>query len=251
MPVVPCRPAAAIPTILSLLFLLSAPAAAQPYTLIMASTTELDDLYAAYRPLLAQELEIRQVDDPADLYKFLYQAMMGPAHTGLTEEGALSWLEQEWNQMAGEPVPPADRWPLWEPLRPDGQLGRLHLQPLREMLIEGVPASERPAVEAAARERLAIAFARTAAQWQPELGILRGLWARVSVDESLWTGHFSAEQVAQLSSVLSAAGWPAAHHSENYIERWQPHYRVVAEVLLPPAWRRPSAAPADTTEGRP
>jgi hypothetical protein len=238
------------PAILGLLLLATVPARGQPYTLIMAPETELDDLYAAYRPLLAHELEARQVDDPADLYKFLYQAVMGPAHTGLTEEGARAWLDEEWEEMAREPTPPSDRWPLWESLRPDGQLGRLHLRPLRRLLAEEMPAGQRPAVEAAARERLAGAFARTAEQWRPQPRVLRGLWARIAADESLWSSRFSPAQLARLSSQLDAAGWPAVHHAESYRERWRPHYRVVAEVLLPAAWRR-SAAPADTTESKP
>ncbi len=251
MPVARCRTVAVMPALLSLLVLLPAPVPAQPHTLIMAPATELDDLYAAFRPLLARELEERRVDDPADLYKFLYQAVMGPAHAGLTEAGAREWLDREWEEMAGEPASPADGWPLWEPLRPDGQLGRLHLQPLRRLLAEGVPAGERSASEAAARERLAGAFAHTAVQWRPEPGILRGLWARVAVDDSLWSRCFSVEQVTRLSGELSAAGWPAVHHSRSYGERWRPHYRVVAKVLLPAAWRRLAAVAADTTEGRP
>ena len=103
--------------IVGLLLLVPLPAQDQPYTLIMAPETELDDLYAVYRPLLAHELAVRQVDDPADLYKFLYQAVMGPAHAGLTEEGARAWLDQEWEEVAREPAPPSDRWPLWEPWR--------------------------------------------------------------------------------------------------------------------------------------
>lgn len=206
---------------------------------------ELDSLYLGFRALLQRELMARDVTRPDDLYKFLFQAVMGPGHA-VSEEGALGWLESEWQGLpavsagaAGPDSPTSGKaaWPLLQPLRPDGQLVRVHLLPLRNLVGTGVPPSELEPVFSLARERLAIAFARTAADWLTERGLLRGLWVRVVEDQPLWQERFAVKEMDDFTAEVERNGWPAVHHSEEFRFRWAPHYRVVASALLPPAWR--------------
>jgi hypothetical protein len=213
-----------------------------------AAAGELDSLYVKFRPLLEHELATREVTCPDDLYKFLFQGVMGPAHATINLEAAQSWLDAEWQEL---PPPPdtsavATRsmpLPLLEPLRPDFQLVRLNLLPLRELVVAGVPAAGQEGVCSVARERLAVAFSRTAARWQAERGVLRGLWTLVTADEPLWSPYFAQSALEAFNTEVARKGWPAVHHSEAYRSRWAPHYRVVALDLLPPKWRddRPSA----------
>jgi hypothetical protein len=217
-------------------------------------------LYAEVRPLLQVEITERDVTDPADLYKFLFQGVMGPAHAIDDEKEALAWLREEWAQLPplaelrlqaarGAPLPP-----ILEPLRADGQLVRVNLVPLWLAVTEGVPPAEWENVTALAQERLAHAFAKTAQGWLAELGVLRALWGRVQIDTRLWQGAFSAENMQQFSVEIERAGWPAVHHTDLYVARWNPHYRVTAPALLPPSWREfagPGEAPEETPEAAP
>ncbi len=200
---------------------------------------ELDLMYAEFRPLLIRELQWREVGQPQDLYKFLYQAVMGPAHVQIDADHAVAWLQSEWLKMEMEMEEEEGRkglLPLLEPLRPDSQLVRVHLEPLVRLVTNGVPPAQREKVIGLAWERMAVAFSRTAEAWQQELGVLRGLWERVAADRDLWGEHFSSELLERFTREVTSAWWPAVHHSENYRERWRPHYRVVAPRLLPPTW---------------
>jgi hypothetical protein len=193
---------------------------------------QLDSLYARYRPLLRQELVARRLGHPDDLYKLLFQAEMGPAHA-VSDTMALDWLVHEWEEL---PARQPAGLPLLEPLRPDSQLVRVHLMALRELVTAELPPPARSRAQAVARQRLALAFARTAAAWQPDLVALRGIWQRLSDDPGLWSDHFTAGALQEFTHSIEIAGWPAVHHSADYEQRWRPHYRVVAPAFLPPAW---------------
>jgi len=197
---------------------------------------ELDHFYAGIRPLLQQELTTREISEPADLYKFLFQSVMGPAHAGIDPDHAQAWLQNEWEEMSAAEPEISPRIPLLEPLRPDNKLVRLHLRPLVNLVTAEVPVTERDQVISLAWERLASVFSRTAESWPTELGLLRGLWERVVIDHDLWREHFSSVALNRFTQEVSDAQWPAVHHSDTYRERWQPHYRVVSPFLLPPAW---------------
>ena len=62
-----------------------------------------------------------------DAYKWTFQATRGGEHAVPDKESASKWLENEW-QMAADP---ASNEPIWEPLCPGGDIGRLNLRPFR------------------------------------------------------------------------------------------------------------------------
>jgi hypothetical protein len=178
--------------------------------------------YAAWRPLLAQELAAHPAYDPCDLYKFLHQGVMGPGHAGADSAHLRVWLDREWAEL------PADdsglpRPPLLVPLRPDGRLVRVDLVRAR-------------AIAGDVRGLFAGAQARTAAAWAGDPLVFAALWRTVVADTALWVGRLDPDSLAALTRDAAAAGWPAVHHGDAYRERWQPHYRVVDPALLPAAW---------------
>ena len=59
-----------------------------------------------------------------DLYKLLHQAAMGSEHAAPEESIARSWLEQELSQLGPGPAEP-----IVDPIRPDGEVVRVHLRP--------------------------------------------------------------------------------------------------------------------------
>ena len=181
--------------------------------------------YARWRPLLVAELNRAAVDRPDDLYKFLHQGVMGPAHAVPDAAHALGWLQGEWTESRGRS--PQRRPPLLLPLRPDGRLVRLDLVRLRQLVVGAEPA---------ALDTVAAAFANTAQTWTREPDRLATLWSAVKADTALWSDHFAAIDLDHLDRELGDS-WPAVHHSESYRTRQAPHYRVVDPKLLPPEWR--------------
>jgi hypothetical protein len=193
------------------------------------------EAYARWRPLLADELARAAVDRPQDLYKFLFQGVMGPAHAVPDAAHARGWLEGEWRELEAAPVAP--RPPLLRPLRPDGRLVRLDLVRLRALVSDDAGAAE-----AAALDTVAAAFAGTAGRWARDPALLADLWAALRADTTLWRPYFSATELAAFE-LERGPGWPAVHHSASYRRRHAPHYRVVDPALLPAGWRQVEESP--------
>src|SRR5258708_6322121 len=62
-----------------------------------------------------------------DAYKWTYQATRGGEHAVPDTESARKWLDGEWQTLGKR----AANEPIWEPLCPGGEIGRLNLRPLR------------------------------------------------------------------------------------------------------------------------
>jgi len=193
------------------------------------------DDYAAWRPLLADELAGAAIDHPTDLYKFLIQGVLGPGHAVPDAARARARLASEWSATLD--LAPAGRAPLLQPLRPDGRLVRVDLVRLRQLV-----AAEGPGGESAALDTLAAVFVRTAARWPRDPGRLAALWAAAVADTALWAGAFPAASLAELARQVRGT-WPTLHHSPSYAARRAPHYRVVETALLPAEWRRAGGLP--------
>jgi len=205
---------------------------------------DLDAMYAGFRPVLAHELMERQIGRPADLYKFLFQGVMGPAHAVVSEQMARDWLHREWQEIADQEATNAGScaFPLCVPLRPDSQLVRIHLEPLVDRMVADLPPAEHEAGLEATWQGLATAFSHTATTWSGDPQVLAGLWERFQADRTLWQGRLDPVELDAFSREVRQAGWPAVHHSQEYRARWRPHYRVVARDQLPPAWYGPEGA---------
>jgi hypothetical protein len=178
--------------------------------------------YAAWRPLLARELAEHPVLDARDLYKFVYQGVMGPGHAGADSAHVRLWLDREWAELPQDD-PAAARPPLLVPLRPDRRLVRVDLVRARDLAGD-------------VRGLLAAAQARTAAAWQGDPQVFAALWTAVVADTALWAGRLDPDSLSVMTRDAAAAGWPAVHHGDAYRDRWQPHYRVVDPALLPADW---------------
>lgn len=144
---------------------------------------------------------------PIDAYKLLYQAAMGNGHL-VSAPDALAALRRE---LADAGDGPAE--PLFDPISPDGRLGRVHLRTFRD---RGLAADE-----------LAAAFARSAETWLPapdKLARFCGCLTDLAGNGPL---PFTVEDVAALVADVQAKGYPAVRHSDAYRSAYRPAYRVV------------------------
>ncbi len=148
--------------------------------------------------------------EPRDIYKLLYQGTLGPEHAINSAEEFEAELRAELDA-----VQPDENEPLWEPLRPDGLLGRLNLRPFKAH--GGDPA------------RLLEASLRTGFQrwgtpedlkraWDTFAGLSRrGTWAPMSPG-----------RVDILTRYLILHNYPSMHHSTMFKRSYAPAYRVIA-----------------------
>ena len=145
-----------------------------------------------------------------DSYKWIYQATRGGEHAVPDEQMARDWLEQEWRTL-GEPQ--ADE-PLWQPLCPDGAIGRLNLRPFRA---RGGRIEDLSAAFVASSRNFRNDESSFIAAWN-EFGRRLNQRARGSLAWRDWK---------LLDRKMRMAGYPAIHHSETYDKARRPSYRVI------------------------
>jgi hypothetical protein len=166
--------------------------------------------------LLDEQLGRHPVMEVQDVYKLLYQAVLGPEHLIRDAEEFATRLREEYASL-----PPGGEEPLWEAIRPDGRLGRLHLRPFRQ---SGLSV-----------ERLVDACLRTAEQPWGSRSELEATWNRFCAlcRAGRWN-RWSWDEVQAFGQRLERERFPPVHHSPAFCAAERPAYRLVSSSCL--AW---------------
>lgn len=149
-----------------------------------------------------------------DLYKLAHQAALGSEHAVKEVSAAREWLLRELD-MVGI----STKEPLVDPISQDGQIVRVHLSPY--LAGGGQP------------ESLLQAFVNTANEYRGSVQRLEQylqVFERMVQDGEL---HFQLNSLRSFVEEMKSAGYPAIHHSPQYVEAYKPSYRVVARQFLP------------------
>lgn len=148
--------------------------------------------------------------EPRDIYKLLYQGVLGSEHVVDSVEGFEAALRAELDQ-----VQPDENEPLWDPLRPDGLLGRLNLRPFKAR--GGDPA------------RLLEACLRTSFQRWGTPEDLKRAWDTFGslTRQGAWPS-MSPGRIDILTRYLILHDYPPMHHSTMFRRSYAPAYRVIA-----------------------
>ncbi|MBC8448640.1 MAG: hypothetical protein H8D78_12910 [Chloroflexi bacterium] len=164
--------------------------------------------------LIDEHLARHPAMEPRDVYKLLYQGVLGPQHLIASPEEFTERLRAEY-----ETVPPWAAEPLWEPVRPDRTLGRLNLRPFK--------------VRGGDVEELIAACLETAQQAWGTPEELQVAWAAfVELCRAGRWGVFLLPEVLAFSAWLEEHGYPIVHHSACYREADKPAYRLVGRESL-------------------
>jgi len=159
--------------------------------------------------LLDEQLARYPAAQPDDLYKLLYQGVLGPEHLITSPEDFALRLRAEYETLL-----PDSAGPLWEPVRPDRSLGRLHLRPFKARHGD--------------LEWLIALCLRTAERTWGTAAELRSAWATfVALCRAGRWESLALAQVQALHDRLEAQGYPPLHHSAIYRQAYRPAYRLV------------------------
>lgn len=150
-----------------------------------------------------------------DAYKWVYQSTRGGEHAVPDKESARKWLYGEW-QTLGEP---RGNEPVWEPLCPGGEIGRLNLRPFKAKAGKEVDLLD--AFLASSREYRTEQLSFVAA-WQ-ELGKRLKKRSVGKLDDKEWS---------RLDIGMKAKSYPAIHHSETYEKANHPAYRILTKLEM-------------------
>ena len=155
-----------------------------------------------------------------DAYKYIYQATRGGEHAVPTREAAKKWLDGEWQSLGVKLL----NEPTWEPLCPDGSIGRLNLRPFRD---EGGKADD-----------LLNAFLASAREYRTEPSTFTDAWAVLGKRlKKQGFGSVTHKEWKRLDGEMKKKKYPAIHHSDEYDKANRPAYRVLtldaAQWLIP------------------
>lgn len=145
-----------------------------------------------------------------DVYKLLFQGVMGAEHLMPSREEYTRYLEGEFTPLQPDP---AER--LLEPVRPDGVLFRLNLRPYKARQ-EGIG-------------QLIPYLLETANVVTGTKSQLQSMWAEFTrLCREGQIPQFDAASIDQFNRWLEGIDYPALHHSESYGRLYKPAYRLIA-----------------------
>jgi len=149
-----------------------------------------------------------------DIYKLLYQGVMGAEHLVSSPEEFTRKLASEFDRLLPDPY-----GRLLEPVRADQSLLRLNLRIYKSQLGK---------IEALAPPLLETAHAGTG-----NPGELRSAWMGFvgSCEQGLILGEKITE-IHQFTSWLEKSDFPPVHHSEVYRRQYQPAYRLISSQSI-------------------
>lgn len=148
---------------------------------------------------------------PADLYKLLHQATMGPAHMFMGTASHLeTGLTHEVRKMKPAPTPGEREIEI---INPSKGLARINLRPF---ILNGGKV-----------EHLARAVARTGHTYRgEETELTATLAAAADLVEPLGFA-FTRDDFLRTTRDMKLAGYPSHHHSSVYAQNYEPAYRLV------------------------
>ncbi len=149
----------------------------------------------------------------ADLYKLAHQAALGSEHGITSIDAARTWLERELANMGAGPSEP-----MLDPISGDGRILRCHLRPFIQGGFDP--------------EALLRAFVGTAeVVRRSPTGLQEYLDVILELAESRIIGIARAG-LSDYFIHMQAGGYPAVHHSPEFVQAYRPAYRVVSRDFL-------------------
>lgn len=159
--------------------------------------------------MIARHLRMRSHMQVRDVYKLLYQGVMGSEHLVISPREFEDRLSVEFAE-----IEPGESDPLFESIHPAGLLQRVNLRPYK------------------ARDgdlpRLVEACLETARHQWGTLDELQAAWS-VFVrlcQQGQWPSLFLPDVMA-FTRWLEKSGFPSVHHSESYRNAYRPAYRLI------------------------
>jgi hypothetical protein len=164
--------------------------------------------------LIQQHLGWYPLMELADIYKLLYQGVMGPEHMVATQQEFARRLQAEFETQLQD-----DAQPVLEVIRPDHQLFRLNLRPFK---------ASHSNVDELIPPMLATTKLITGTADD-----VRSVWLDISHHvEQGRIARFSSTQLEEFSTWLTQQEYPPIHHSEVYTQEYRPAYRLISSKFI-------------------
>jgi len=167
-------------------------------------------MFSDYLALIRFQIELHPGFDVQDLYKLLYQGILGAEHLLTDIDAAKRKLAVEWESQPAELTEP-----FYEPISPNGKIVRINLRPFKAISADW--------------QEVWQAFYHSAMKFTGEKGRMVETWQQALKWIQERRLPLDWEAACRLDSLLREGGYPAGHHSANYRQRNRPSYRVVSK----------------------
>ena len=169
---------------------------------------------ASLARLIEEHIARHPAMEPCDVYKLLYQGVLGPEHLVASPEDFAARLRAEY-----EAVSPGEAEPLWESVHPNGELMRLNLRPFK--------------ARGGDVEQLTTACLQTAERTGGTLKELQAAWVTfVELCRARRWAVFPLPEILTFSDWLEERDYPPVHHSAGYKKASKPAYRLVCDEFI-------------------
>jgi hypothetical protein len=164
--------------------------------------------------LLEQHLSWYPFMELRDIYKLLYQGVMGSEHLINSREEFAQYLASEYASLQPDP---SER--LLEPIRVDGALFRLNLRPYKAHPLE--------------TNQLISSLVKTSQLIKGTRNELLMVWEEfMQLCQHSQINNFDPAALQHFNMRLKELDYPAMHHSEAYEQAYQPAYRLISASFI-------------------
>lgn len=164
--------------------------------------------------LLDRHLALRPAMQVQDIYKLLYQGVLGPEHLVASQPAFEQRLQEEYADLEAD-----ESEPLLESIHPQHALARLNLRPYK--------------AQSGDLSGLAQVCLATARQTWGTLDELQQAWDLfASACQAGRIPSLPSSEAITFSNWLEAHSYPPVHHSEAYRRLYRPAYRLVNPELF-------------------
>jgi len=147
-----------------------------------------------------------------DIYKMVYQGVLGPGHLGNDFQKILNYLNREMSQIEA-----ISQMKLIENIAPDSSYIRINLKRFK--------------YDGLSSDKLAAIITKSARNSPKNPEHFREIW--IGITKRVKNGQLSVNQGAfsKFNQYVIENNYPVIHHSKDYIEKYFPSYRVVSRKV--------------------
>ncbi len=180
--------------------------------LFSCNSRKVDETICSWESLIKIHLMHYPDMQADDIYKMVYQGVMGPGHLGTDFQKILNYLNGEMSQIEA-----VSQTKLIENISPDSSYIRINLKRFK--------------YDGLSSDKLAAIITKSARNSpdnpEPFIDIWTGIAKRVE------NGKLSIDRdtFSKFNQYIIENNYPVIHHSKDYIEKYSPSYRVVSRKV--------------------
>jgi len=170
------------------------------------------DQIKGWTTILNQHLDKYTEMQTTDIYKLIYQGICGPGHLGTDPRMIRKYLDQELSEIEANPDVS-----LMENISPDSEFIRINLKKFKSLKLPN--------------DMLVHAIRKSSRSMQSDRNKLEEVWKSIKCEVETDRLKIDKKEFLKFYQFIEENNYPVVHHSELYMQRYSPAYRVVSKSV--------------------